>query len=973
MKTTQALWRFGLVVTCALILISAVGFSKDDGGKTWDDAVALVNQAIEAYNQARFSEAVALYDEALAIVRTLDEYHAEATILYNLALCYYSLFDYVRAISSYSQALAIHTDVDNRSGEVNCLNGLGNCYYSLSNYVQAIDYYKQALAIQREIGDRSGEADSLNNLGVCYHFLSDYTQATDYCKQALAIYVDIGDRHGEGATLGNLGNCYEGLSDYAQAIACYEQSLAIAQEIDDRAGEAKSLGNLGICCYCLADYSQAINYFKESLAIAQEIGARADEAASLVNLGACYDSLSDYPQAIDYYRRSLTECVEIGDRSGEAACLGNLGNSYKALSDYDRAIDYHTQALAVFVEIGDRSGEATCLNNLGTCYDSLFYYAQAIGCIEQSLAIYVDIGDRFGEALSLLFLGNRHRVLSEYSEAIQYYDEALSLSVELGSREIELKAQRGLGRTYLAIEQLETARTHYEEAIEILEFIRGTVDEEDLRQSYFDSMRALYEDYLELLLKMGENEDTVFAAEHLRARTFLDALYQSGLTPVDLQLSEAGINRASDLSLSVMDSETLEAAVVDAQRSLLTNEAVLEYMVGEDGIYLWILTNAQTLGPEFIPYEREQLMRDVVALRQQIEPQARDVEGEPELFFADPTDALGQLYEVLLQPALAQLDETTDTLIFVPSGPLWYVPFAALVLTDQPEIEMAGAGVATTHRPTYLIDRYTLAFLPSLASLPMLMEGDAASTGSYLALANPTLSEAQQTIVGPGYQHVILETACHAFAPYVGGSETDVYVQADAQEALAIRSSTGQRVLMYACHGDFNPSVPLDSRLLLSPGDQGAENLPDPVLLDGDYHASEVLLTDHTGVDLVVLAACETLLPTLREVEGALGLTLGPESDESLNCEQLELIVAGDEVVGLSRAFLSSGAHSVLGTLWQASPTAIERLLIALGAGSQDGLSWAEALRQAQQEVIANENYDDVWFWAPYQLIGRWR
>jgi len=36
-------------------------------------------------------------------------------------------------------------------------------------------------------------------------------------------------------------------------------------------------------------------------------------------------------------------------------------------------------------------------------------------------------------------------------------------------------------------------------------------------------------------------------------------------------------------------------------------------------------------------------------------------------------------------------------------------------------------------------------------------------------------------------------------------------------------------------------------------------------------------------------------------------------------------------------------------------------------------MGWVEALCQAQQMLMAHENYGDVWFWAPYQLIGRWR
>jgi CHAT domain-containing protein len=104
-----------------------------------------------------------------------------------------------------------------------------------------------------------------------------------------------------------------------------------------------------------------------------------------------------------------------------------------------------------------------------------------------------------------------------------------------------------------------------------------------------------------------------------------------------------------------------------------------------------------------------------------------------------------------------------------------------------------------------------------------------------------------------------------------------------------------------------------------------------------------------------------------------LGLTLGPESDEKLTLQQLELIVAGDEVVGLSRSFLSSGARSVLGTLWQASATAVARLLVSLGEHHQVGMTWGRALCEAQRQLLDDEPFDSVWFWAPYQLIGMWR
>jgi len=925
--------RFIAIIVVSLALAVGVVLGQSNGEKTWEDAMRLYEQAMTAFGEARFQDAIELFEDALVIAQQLGQRTAEAQIL----------------------------------------NNLGNCCLRLSDYKLAIDYLEQSLAICREIGDRVGEAFNLTSLGDCYRYLSDYQRAIDCYEQSLMISREIGDRAREAGNLGGLGSCHNSLSDYQRAIYYFEQALEICWEIGYRAGEAACLTGLGNCHYFLSDYQQAIDYLESALVMVREIADRLGEAMCLSNLGNCYIDLSDYQRAIDYHEQSLAIKREIGDRLGEAASLNGLGLCYYGLLDYQRAIDHYEQSLLIKREIEDRTGEAICLNNLASCYESISDHQRAISYYEQSLVIKREIGDRTGEAICLNNLGHCYFRLSDYDRAFDYLEQALALSVDLGTPEVEWKSQCGLGRLTRDLRDLTRAVTHYEAAIEIVESIRGTVGEEELRQSYFGSVRTLYEEYLELLLEMGRNEETVFVAERLRARTFLDALYQSGLAPEQLLLDEVGIARSSDVPVSVMDAGALEQAVDEAQGSLLPNEAVIEYMVGDDGIYLWVLTSDQTLGPEFIPYEREQLLRDVVALRREIEPQSEESAGGTRVVFSDPTEALGTLYELLVQPALTQLDESVDTLILVPSGPLWYVPFAALVMTDRPEIQVGGPAFAPVYRPTYLIDEYTLAFLPSLASLPMLMEADVASTGNYLAFANPVLSEEQQTVYGPHYQYGELETACQAFATYVEGSEADIYMQSDARESLAYSSSTGQRVLMYACHGEFNPGVPLASRLLLAPSEQDAAPSTDRRLADGNYHASEVLLTDHRGVDLVVLAACETLLPALRDVEGTLGMAEGPESDEQLNLDQLELIVAGDEVVGLARSFLSSGANSVLATLWQANPRAIEKLLVSFGEQAQAGMTWGQALRQAQRVLIANDNFDDVWFWAPYQLIGRWR
>jgi len=129
MKRVATVLRFTGAIVCVLALVTVAVFAQGGDEKTWNDAVQLFQAGVTAYSEAHFWDAIGLFEEALVIVRELEERDAEGAIL----------------------------------------NSVGACYYSLSDYQRAIDYYEQALAIKREIGDYAGEAGSLNNLGACYH------------------------------------------------------------------------------------------------------------------------------------------------------------------------------------------------------------------------------------------------------------------------------------------------------------------------------------------------------------------------------------------------------------------------------------------------------------------------------------------------------------------------------------------------------------------------------------------------------------------------------------------------------------------------------------------------------------------------------------------------------------------------------------------------------------------------------------
>ncbi len=584
----------------------------------------------------------------------------------------------------------------------------------------------------------------------------------------------------------------------------------------------------------------------------------------------------------------------------------------------------------------------------------------------------------------------------------------------------------------------EAARS-FDVALELLDEVRSGARTEVYTSALLGGHRGLlFEHSLAHLLEWEEQYPgsvnplrTLVVAEQARARTTADMLYSLALNPYLLVVKDAeaaGLLHRLSLKISELSTElaresgkpegerkeALVGAISDeltrAQRDfqslwddlvagesadyfttdvdLLTesveralgylslDEALLSFYVTNDGIYLWVAAWDQDAQehrvgvPLFVEYPRPELLEDVIALRTLLETQRPTVRESIRL-----EGLLERLYETLVQPGLDVIPEGVGTLLIVPSGPLWYVPFAGLMMIDQEPIAVD----SWTERRPYLVELYTIVHLPSLATLGMLLEREAPEPRArLLALADPELTAEQIEALRMEDRQIYFEQlrdAAREFAHCFAGEERDVHTGEEAHEALAHGESMGFQVLVYAAHGQFNLNAPLNSRLLLAAAtEQPAPTAEEPRVADGYYHAWEVFLTDHRGVELVVLAACESLLPALSDLQKKEAELSGrPAGEGVLSLEHLEQIVAGDEVVGLVRAFLSSGAQSVLGTLWQANPGAIAMLLASACGHYQVGLSWARALREAQLELITDASFAEPWFWATFQLIGRWR
>jgi CHAT domain-containing protein len=112
---------------------------------------------------------------------------------------------------------------------------------------------------------------------------------------------------------------------------------------------------------------------------------------------------------------------------------------------------------------------------------------------------------------------------------------------------------------------------------------------------------------------------------------------------------------------------------------------------------------------------------------------------------------------------------------------------------------------------------------------------------------------------------------------------------------------------------------------------------------DGYLTALEVLGINLTGVDLVVLSACDTGVGNLH---------------------------AGEGVIGLKRSFLAAGARSLVISLWKVPTIETRELIVAFFKQIKRGESKAEALRKAKLEII-RQGKTRPYYWAAFVLAGQ--
>jgi CHAT domain-containing protein len=749
--------------------------------------------------------------------------------------------------------------------------------------------------------------------------------------------------------------------DFYEAHPSYERGLIRAQQVR------------GIIYLLQSDFVRALNSLHLALDLSEKLKWPDGVIAALNSIGEVYRTQGEPARALEYYARARAT-VGNDNAWNMAFIFNNIGMAYDALGDLDRAGENIRRARAVAEKAKMRPRVANSLAVLGDLDLKRKNLGAARDDFNESLQLARELRDVGAEAQATLGSARVALARSDNAAALEQAKESATLSRQIAQLDRLVPALTTSGRALRALGRDREAGAAFEEAIAAVEQMRGRVAGGDVeRETFFAQQIAPYHELIRLLVRQNKPEQALAAAERASARVLLD-IAGTGRGEMEKILSETERETQRQLDLKLAENQrTLsrlraaekhddtaiaksEAALHDLRREredfetlvqsthpelqrtvppsppislaeiapLLRGgkDAILRFVVTEEESFLFLLTLPEggaepQLKMISLGKNRAELVRLTNDFRTRLAARS--------LAWEKPARAF---YDLLIRPVAAEL-RGIESLVIVPDGPLWELPFQALEMD-------AGQPLLVTHAVRYA------------SSLARLEHGAARSPSDrpkpdLLAFLNPALgqpnSESPVTkvaLMGNEWQplpQVEKQAAeLEKIYPAPGGR---ILVGAAAREKVFKEEAGRAGILHFATHGVLDDRAPLYSYLLFSQ----VNVAPDE---DGRLEARELMhLRLHAR--LAVLCGCET-------ARGE--------------------VTAGEGVIGLSWGFFVAGCPATIVSQWKVDGASSTPLMIDLHRQLHDGVENAEALRRASLKLRKDPRYRHPFYWAPFVLVG---
>ncbi len=924
----------------------------------------------------QYQNAVECHKEEIKIAKDLGSKVREGQALGNLGNAYTGLCEYQEAINLHEESLKIAEQYDVQADQRRANGNLGNAYMASGQYREALDFQGKALKISQQLGHRGAQGRIHENMARAYYLSGQIKKAVDSSKKSLHFACQVGDKAGEGRALGTLGKARIEFGQNTQgAISHIRDYLRISEELSNEADKGDALESMAYVLIEIGQCNKALECCKKSLTIAKTLQDKAREGRAYENLGKFYTAVGLYKEAIENHCKHLKIATKLGDKAEMGRANGNLGNAYNNNGQHKEAMECHTIDKDIAEKLGNEARVGRAQGNMGNTYTNARQFEKAFDCHLKRLSIAEKLNDKPSLAKALLGLGVHYINTDQFEKAIQYLHRLHEISRDLDSCELTATAQEFLGQCYQR-DDVPKACSFFAKSIINFQTIRSPLcDHDEFNISMSDRFAHVHKLLLESLLNLKEVKTALLVSDRGKAQALYDltrkivhscpSLPCSYPDPMEIIAKDPSSSTSKNLFNDKLKN------VINSNQA----DTIISYAFGENGeLHSWVFSQGRvfykslniTNESSMRSYINRQIallnnklnvrsaqvdaMKDDVKAAQDFEARtcnplwlmSDDIESDqkeierladtcspleehdlltaprsppgPSTHSSEQQTAdnryLQDLYNALIQPIEEHL--TGSKLLIVPEGPLFTLPFAAL-------LDPSGR---------HLCDKYTLQFIPSLHVLNSCLSTRPPKLGPALFVGNPKINTADLNGTRINLKSL----------PFAEKEVTDCSKCFNAQP-LVLHMATKKNVL----NGMKTASII-------------------HIAAHGNMNRAEIFLTPNEGEPL----GPSSYLLTAEDIQKC---TLNARLVVLSCCHSGRGEISSEGVVGIARSFLGSGARAVLVALWQINDGATMELMIELYKKLNQEYSVCAALQQAM--MVLKRRYPLLpRVWAPFQVFG---
>ncbi len=738
----------------------------------------------------------------------------------------------------------------------------------------------------------------------------------------------------------------------AEYLPQYEERAKRLEKSGDLKKASEAYLNAQHLARAAGNYQKALVLGAKAIDAAESAGYFGLLTKALLQTGQTYLVIADYDRAIDHFERA----VGLGKRTknvfAEANGYERLAQTYRKTDRPGKSLEYLKHAGSIYETLvsdltspdvsttkGSRKAKrqftnpavvrtyVSILASQGNTNLRLEEYEAAMENFNKAL-YYASDKDQVQDVYN--GIGDLHFRKGDLQEALAYHEKALKLSLELNVPWHMMVSFSKTALDYQKQGKYAEAIERYMKAIELIEEQRSLLQNEEMRTLFFGQMTRTYDGIISALITAGKADKAFDYSERSRARAFIDVLGSK----VNLSHGRASevVAQEMDLKRRIAAMELLrEESDKDEGREELGElkkdyNRFLERLRKEDLEHASLLSveplslrDIQSrLQPNTALLEFHMLNDSVLVwtVRKEgtkvaiIPIGKKGIIGRVKRLRESVADARAEAPVVeaardLYEALLAPAGvRKGEQLIIVPHGILHYLPFHILLQPDN----------------RYLLEDHTISYLSSAGLMRFTSDKQKKMQARILAFGNPDLgnliynlryAEREARVIGTIYP------------------QSEIYLGKEASLQRAERSLAGYGVIHFATHGEFSETNPLESSIMLAGDD-----------IESGRLKTEEIFTLNIDASLVVLSACETAIGKVN---------------------------TGDEIIGLTRAFIYAGAPSVITSLWRVNDKATYLLMSSFYQNLLT-MGKAEALRSAQRSVM--KDYQHPFYWGAFILNG---